>query len=131
MGCLAELGSAPACRPALPRGKRAIAAPADRNLVIPGHRQAVNPESRNSDPTGVAGIGGIWLLGRCSWIPGSRAVPAPRDDEEGRVRPVAGQLDTKTTDRSDLARIAAATWPKARLSPGRGLTPMTSRLWVP
>src|SRR5207253_7579577 len=48
-----------------------------------------------------------------------------------RGKTVAGQLDTKTTDRSDRARTAAATWPKARLSPGRRLTPITSRLWVP
>src|SRR4051794_38767029 len=126
MGCLAELRSAPACRPALLRGKRPVAAPADRNLVIPGHREAVNPESRNSDPKDCRSWWHIWLLSRCSWIPGSRAVPAPRDDEDGRVRPVAGQLDTNTTDRSARARMVAATWPKARLSPGRGLTPMTS-----
>src|SRR5947207_15879019 len=46
-------------------------------------------------------------------------------------RAATRQLETKSSERSERSRTAAAVWPKESPSPGRGLTPMTRRLYDP
>jgi protein ImuA len=51
----------------------AIAGRIDNPFVIPGHRAAMNPEPMNTDLSPD-------FTSPCSWVPGSRAAPSPRND---------------------------------------------------
>jgi protein ImuA len=54
----------------------AIAGRINNPFVIPGHRAAMNPEPMNTNPSPD-------FTGPCSWVPGSRAAPSPRNDPRG------------------------------------------------
>jgi len=49
--------------------------------VIPGHREAVSPESMNTDNKNLGTAGAAQPENLCSWIPGSLAARGPRNDE--------------------------------------------------
>jgi hypothetical protein len=63
-----------------PSGQRALSRVRKNFAVIPGRPLGPGPESKNTGQT-------IDFISPCSWIPGSRAKPAPRNDHPSAFFP--------------------------------------------